>query len=220
MPPNEGWTDGPAGGSVRPMKSKLTETLWAPRPPEETRALYAEWAAAYDDDLTEAGYPTPGRLARALAAEMPDRAAPVLDFGCGTGLSGLALRAAGFGAIDGTDITPEMLERAAATGVYRKTWLGEPGTMGAVKPGDYAAIGAAGVVSLGAAPPETLAMLLDALAPGGLLAFSYNDSTLAADGYIAAHRAAPTPAEEISAASGPHVVSNSMGDNAFVLPLS
>ena len=37
---------------------------------------------------------------------------------------------------------------------------------------------------MGAAPPETLFLVLEALAPGGLLAFSYNDATLPVAGYM------------------------------------
>ena len=74
--------------------------LWQPRSPEETKALYTDWAKTYDSDVTGAGYATPGRVARALA-EVADLTAPLLDFGCGTGLSGVALAAEGFTAIDG-----------------------------------------------------------------------------------------------------------------------
>jgi hypothetical protein len=80
--------------------------LWTERSPDETRALYTDWAATYDADVTGAGYATPKRLAEALAAHVPDPTAPLLDFGCGTGLSGRALHAAGFTTLDGTDITP------------------------------------------------------------------------------------------------------------------
>jgi hypothetical protein len=51
--------------------------LWTDRSPEETRALYSDWAATYDADVTQAGYVTPTRLAEALAEHVPDRAAPV-----------------------------------------------------------------------------------------------------------------------------------------------
>jgi len=65
--------------------------LWAPRPVEETLDIYANWAASYDDDLAEAGYETPHRIAAALAKfTTPD--ARILDFGCGTGLSGRLCR--------------------------------------------------------------------------------------------------------------------------------
>ncbi len=155
----------------------LNTQLWKPRSVEETMALYRGWAATYDADVLGSGYVTPTRAAAALAPMM-DLAAPILDFGCGTGLSGLALQAAGFPTIDGTDITPEMLDGARTKGIYRRLWLCVPGFLD-LEPGAYAAILAAGVVSLGAAPPETLDLLLGVLNPGGYLAFSYNDPTLA-----------------------------------------
>jgi predicted TPR repeat methyltransferase len=44
----------------------------------------------------------------------------MLDAGCGTGLTGAALRAAGFtGPIDGLDLSPASLEEAEKRGVYR-----------------------------------------------------------------------------------------------------
>ena len=199
------------------MKKPLDPALWTPRSPEDTRALYADWATGYDADLDKAGYRTPGRVAKALADHLPDRAAPILDFGCGTGLSGRALRAAGFTTIDGTDITPEMLNLAWESGMYRRVWTGTPGSVGDVEPGNYAAITAVGVVSLGAAPPDTLALLTGALAPGGLLAFSFNDATLSDDAYLDAYDAALDGAEEVFADYGPHLTGKDMGSKVFVL---
>lgn len=192
----------------------LDTQLWKPRSVEETRALYSGWAKAYDADVTGAGYQTPARLAAALAAASDDLTAPILDFGCGTGLSGKALAAAGFTTIDGTDITPEMVEKARALGLYRELTVSEPGT---APPSGYAAITATGVVSLGAAPPETLDTLLGALAPGGLLAFSYNDATLADPRYMQALEAASTSADLVSEAYGPHLAAKDMGSTVYVL---
>jgi len=42
-----------------------------------------------------------------------------MDLACGTGISGLALKAAGFTCIDGYDFVQAMLDRAAAKGIYR-----------------------------------------------------------------------------------------------------
>ncbi|TFL18283.1 class I SAM-dependent DNA methyltransferase [Jannaschia formosa] len=162
--------------------SGFSRDLWSPRPAEENRALYADWAEGYDADLVEAGYATPDRVARALADHLPDRAAPVMDFGCGTGLSGEALARAGFTTIDGTDITTEMLAKARGKGVYRDLTVGTPGEAGDLTA--HAAVVATGVISLGAAPAATLPMLLDAMAPGALLVFSFNDSTLADRDYL------------------------------------
>ena len=164
--------------------------LWTPRSVDDTKALYADWADSYDADITAMAYATPDRIAQGLLTLNPDLSHPVLDFGCGTGLSGAALYRHGFRQIDGTDITPEMLSHAEAKTtpdgpLYRQLWQGQPEQI-AVKPGDYGIIVATGVVSLGAAPPEMLCVLLTALAPGALLAFSYNDPTLADDRYMAA----------------------------------
>jgi predicted TPR repeat methyltransferase len=188
--------------------------LWTRRSPEETRDLYTEWAETYDADVTGAGYATPSRLAAALAAASPDLTAPVLDFGCGTGLSGKALKAAGFTTLDGTDITPEMLEKAKALGIYRTLWSSAPGD---APPPGYATIAAIGVVSLGAAPAGTLSVLLDALVSGGLLGVSYNDATLADPDYMAALDAAQSRAELIHDAYGPHLPAKDMGSRVYVL---
>jgi predicted TPR repeat methyltransferase len=148
---------------------------------EAIRAFYDDWSVSYDDEIAANGYATPARIAAALAEHMTDRELPILDFGCGTGLSGLALRAAGFTAIDGCDLSPAMLAKARDRGIYRNLWLAD-GTL----PGRYAAIAAAGVVSRGAAPPDALDLLAGALTPGGLLAFSFNDHTVGDPGYEAA----------------------------------
>lgn len=191
--------------------------LWTPRSVEDTRALYADWAETYEADVTRMAYATPTRIAAALAAHLPDRDAPILDFGCGTGLSGAALAEAGYTTIDGTDISPEMLEQARGKGAYRKLWLGTPGEVGA-NPGVYAAITATGVVSLGAAPPDMLHILLDALAPGGLLAFSYNDPTLADPAYVAALDAALEGAATLLFREhGPHLSEKVTGSDVIVL---
>jgi predicted TPR repeat methyltransferase len=194
--------------------STLDTRLWKPRSVEDTRALYSDWAKDYDADVTGAGYQTPARLAAALATASDDLTAPVLDFGCGTGLSGKALAATGFTTIDGTDITPEMVAVASTLGLYRSLTVSEPGT--APGPG-YAAITATGVVSLGAAPPETLDLLLDALAPGGLLALSYNDATLADARYMEALAAAAGKADLLSEDYGPHLTAKDMGSTVYVL---
>lgn len=196
-----------------PMKPQL----WTPRPVEETVQVYRDWAETYDDDVGGRGYETPGRLASLLQASLAP-AAPILDFGCGTGVSGAALKAAGFATIDGTDITDAMVEKARAKDIYRRLWVGEPGAVPA-RPGDYDAIVAAGVISLGAAPPETLDQLIEATAPGAFIALSFNDPTLAdgsydahLEGCIAAGRVAT-----VARAHGPHLRDMKMGSDVILL---
>ena len=89
--------------------------------PAHVRAIYDEWASGYDRDLAEWGYEAPAVAASHLRALMGSRApsACVLDAGCGTGLTGRALQAAGFGIIDGVDLSEDSLAVAARSGVYK-----------------------------------------------------------------------------------------------------
>ena len=52
------------------------------------------------------------------------------DLGCGTGRTGAWLKAHGVQEIDGVDLTPEMLERARARGVYRSLAVADVGASG------------------------------------------------------------------------------------------
>ncbi len=195
----------------------LDTPLWAPRPVEETLAVYADWAATYDDDVTGAGYATPGRIAAAVADHVALDAA-VLDFGCGTGLSGMALKDRGFVHVDGTDISPQMLDVARQRGVYDRVWASMPGALD-INAGDYAAIVATGVISLGAAPPQTLDLVLSKLAPGGILALSFNDPTVAEGSYDAAldMAVAAGTCAVVSRENGPHLPGKNMGSDVMVL---
>ncbi|MBL6955058.1 MAG: class I SAM-dependent methyltransferase [Alphaproteobacteria bacterium] len=85
----------------------------------EVAKTYDDWAASYDVTLADWDYRAPKQAADLLAARMPPASA-VLDAGCGTGLVGAALRAAGFtGPIDGLDISPSSLQEAEKSGIYR-----------------------------------------------------------------------------------------------------
>ncbi|MEX0319704.1 MULTISPECIES: class I SAM-dependent methyltransferase [unclassified Ruegeria] len=165
------------------MSEKFLKDTYSLDSPEETKAHYEKWAASYDDEVGEHGYATPGRVAEALWSKLPEPQTPILDYGCGTGLSGLALRRAGFEVIDGVDPTPQMLEGARAKGVYRNLSSFEITDPDPLEQGAYKAITAIGVIGVGAAPPQTFDLLMKALPKGGLLAFSFNDHALADPSY-------------------------------------
>lgn len=148
----------------------------------ETRALYNDWSASYDAEVGANGYATPGRVARALVGVVSDPDTPILDYGCGTGVSGMALRAAGLGVVDGMDPSPEMLKGAAEKNAYRSLTLLDLDAPPPVAKGDYsviAAIGVIGVIGTGAAPAPLFDVLLDLLPSGGYFALSLNDHALA-----------------------------------------
>ena len=201
-----------------PPKAVLKPQLWVERSIEETQAVYSQWAETYEAEVTARGYHTPARIAETLAAHLTDDGRPILDFGCGTGLSGLALRAAGLAPLHGTDINPAMLAEAAPKAVYAERFLSEPGKLECA-PGTYRAIVAAGVISLGAAPPETMDVVVDALAPGDLLILSFNDPTLADGRYEARLQSHITAGRmaEISRTHGPHL--NDVGMKSDVILL-
>ncbi|MEO0391138.1 MAG: class I SAM-dependent methyltransferase [Pseudomonadota bacterium] len=200
----------------------LNPKLWTPRTVAETQEVYAGWADSYEADVTAMNYATPARVAEAIRPHVSPPE-PILDFGCGTGLSGLALAQQGYHTIDGTDISEQMLAHAydkqhGGQDVYRNLWLGTPGSVQAT-PGDYAAIIATGVISLGAAPPDMLRILLDALGPEGILAFSFNDPTLADAAYTdaLAEVIADGTARQLFRQHGPHLSDKVTGSDVIVL---
>lgn len=146
---------------------------------EQARGLYKNWAETYNAEVAKHGYATPGRCARAVASFAPDLTVPVLDVGCGTGLSGMALKDVGFSTIDGCDISPEMLAKAGEVNdLYRKSWQTDLENPFPFEPGTYAIITAMGVITPSHAPPETIDAILSVLPKDGLLAFSLNDHAL------------------------------------------
>ncbi|WP_170463748.1 class I SAM-dependent DNA methyltransferase [Ruegeria arenilitoris] len=161
------------------MSEKYLKDAYGLETPEATRAHYQKWASSYDAEVGSQGYATPARVAEALWSKMPEPQTPVLDYGCGTGLSGKALHDAGFRVIDGIDPTPKMLEGAEAKGVYRSLTTFEITDPNPLQQDAYRAITAIGVIGTGAAPPETFDLLMKALPKGGFVAFSFNDHTLA-----------------------------------------
>lgn len=168
------------------MTKEFLKGAYGERTGAQSREFYDEWAASYDEELASNGYVTPRRLATALARFVTDRSSPILDLGCGTGLSGAALRAVGFSTIDGWDPSSEMLRRAERRNVYRVLRQIEPTARLMARKGAFAAVNAAGVLGPGVAPPEALDQVFDFLAPGGFISFSLNDYAIE-DGSHKAH---------------------------------
>lgn len=89
-----------------------------PRESDKVAQYYDDWATEYNESLADWNYDAPEQVASLLRAELtPDSV--ILDAGCGTGLSGKALRSAGFTAIDGIDVSSASLEVATLSDAYR-----------------------------------------------------------------------------------------------------
>ena len=142
--------------------------------PGRVKEFYAQWAKNYDSDVGDACYSGPAIAAKLLSQHVADRAARLLDAGCGTGQVGRELQALGYSVIDGFDLSPEMADLATSTGVYRRV-VGDIDMMRALEdfPGsDYDALLSIGVFTLGHVPPEALAVLAQLLRAGGVLLVS------------------------------------------------
>ncbi|MGR3712950.1 MAG: class I SAM-dependent DNA methyltransferase [Shimia sp.] len=147
--------------------------------------FYDDWADTYEAEVGENGYVTPARCARALATHLSDKTAPILDFGCGTGLSGVALHAEGFATLDGMDLSVEMLAKARAKNIYRRLTQISSDAPLPFDTGAFAAVAAIGVIGPGAAPLDLFDTLLAKLARGGLMVLSFNDHALEDPAYAA-----------------------------------
>lgn len=169
------------------------------------RDYYDAWADSYEAEVARNAYATPGRCAAALAATGLAKDAPILDFACGTGLSGVALSDAGFTLIDGIDISDGMLAKARDKKLYRSLTRVPADAPPPVAQGAYRAITAIGAIGPGAAPASVVAPLVAALPTGGFFVMSLNDMALDHPEFMATLKAQTDNMVEVSSDRGPHL---------------
>jgi predicted TPR repeat methyltransferase len=162
-------SDGTASGHFQTAYSLETN--------EQTRQHYRSWAATYDQEVAgDNGYAQPRRVAETVSRLAPSHSCRILDAGCGSGLSGLALKEAGFSAIDGCDFSPEMLEKSLEKGCYDTLFeanlnVGMPNIADAA----YQIVTCVGVFSFGHVFPDACDELVRILQPGGHLVIALNE---------------------------------------------
>ncbi|MFI5533594.1 class I SAM-dependent DNA methyltransferase [Kitasatospora sp. NPDC051853] len=96
-------------------------------PTVDVRTGYGQWVTSYEDtveDLMDLA------VLEGLSAPRWSEVEQAADLGCGTGRTGAWLRARGVGAVDGVDLTPEMLARAEARGAHRALLEGDLASTG------------------------------------------------------------------------------------------
>ena len=137
---------------------------------------YDAWASTYDREIMEENcYAQPSRVSSVLINLGVSLDSRVFDAGCGSGLSGLALRDAGFVHIDGGDFCSEMLSLADEKGCYAslsRIDLNEPLT---ISSSTYDIVTAVGVFSFGHISADACDELLRILRPGGHLVIALNE---------------------------------------------
>ena len=114
---------------------------------------------------------------------MPKGAGPILDAGCGTGLSGAYLRALGYKRIEGLDFSKEMLAIATARGSYQTLKLAMLGDELPWSDNHFAAFLSTGVFTEGHAPASGLDELVRITKPGGHAVFTVRDTVLESGSY-------------------------------------
>ncbi|EGV31716.1 Methyltransferase type 11 [Thiorhodococcus drewsii AZ1] len=85
---------------------------------DELEKYYDSWSATYEKDLTSMGYNAPQIAAKAIEKHGIDPSLPILDAGCGVGLTGHHLGELGFKSVIGVDYSSKSLERSEERGCY------------------------------------------------------------------------------------------------------
>ena len=101
----------------------------------------------------------------------------------------------------------------------KKIWTGQHGKMTGVILEQYDVIVAAGVVSLGEVPPETLSLIIDHLAATRLIALSLSDHTLSDGDYnhVVGNEIALGRISLVAREYEPHIQKQKMGSNVIML---
>ncbi len=138
----------------------------------ELSRRYDAWAATYDHQLTDdLGYIGP-RIAVDMLRERLPTEARILDAGCGTGLAGEALHAAGYRDIVGVDFSPGMLAEARSKAVYSALLEQDLLAPVAFESDRFDAVVSVGVFTFGHVTAEAFDELIRVTRPGGLILFS------------------------------------------------
>lgn len=135
-------------------------------------SLYDQWAQEYDQQIWGSGNPYIAITAGFVGRLIPDYDARILDAGCGTGNMAQIMHQMGYRHIDGLDPSAGMLAVARSKKIYQQlhqlyldSHIDLPGE-------GYDAVIAAGVLTHGHAPPESLDGILNLVRNQGLILFS------------------------------------------------
>jgi SAM-dependent methyltransferase len=189
---------GCAGADMSDERPVTLADAYALVTPQDSRQLYARWAATYESDFVELNqYVIPDRVAEIFAdaaGHVEGRIdGPVLDVGCGTGLVAVALvrdaAGAGVWVIDGVDISPEMLAVSAAKTrpdgrpLYRRLLEADLTAAVDIADGTYAGALSAGTFTHGHLGPAALSTVIRLGRPGAVFAIGINGEHYAALGF-------------------------------------
>ena len=133
---------------------------------------YDEWARDYDRQLWATGNPYLAIATGMVGRHLPSNDAVILDAGCGTGNMAQVLHQMGYENLEGLDPSEGMLAMARRKDVYRALHKLTLGARIDLPDESYDAVVAAGVLTHGHAPPESLDGIVRLVKPGGMIIFS------------------------------------------------
>ncbi|MEP9374646.1 class I SAM-dependent methyltransferase [Mesorhizobium sp. KR1-2] len=165
--------------------SEGLEQVYAARNEAELTQAYAAWSSDYDRETAASGYCLPFMITAWVARHVRPAAGPVLDAGCGTGLSGAYLQALGYCDIEGLDFSQDMLAIARARGAYGALTEAALGGPLPWRDGHFAAFFSTGVFTEGHAPASSLDELARITRAGGHAIFTVRDVVLDMGGFRA-----------------------------------
>lgn len=170
-------------------KISLAEA-YALETPDDSIQLYKDWADSYDEDFIAAtGYVAFDNAAKLFLQQLDRPNGPVLDVGCGTGAVGRVLRDGGVTALDGIDISQEMLDQAAkklaknGSAVYSKLIQADLTETIAIDSDSYAGIVSAGTFTHGHLGPECLDELWRVAKTGAVCSIGVNAAHFDSQGF-------------------------------------
>lgn len=182
-----------------PSVDELLAAAYALDGPEANRVLYRRWAATYDTGfIVDSGYRYHEHVAAVFAARCLGHLRPgdvVADIGCGTGLGGQALRRHGDAtdividiAVDGIDISPDMLGQAATKvhgdgPVYRRLIEADLTAVLPIADDTYGGAVSIGTFTHGHVGPGALQELIRIIRPGGRAAIGVNAAHFGTEGF-------------------------------------
>ncbi len=137
--------------------------------------LYDGWANDYDRQIWSSGNPYVAIAVGMAGKYIGDYDASILDAGCGTGNVAQLLHQMGFNNFDGLDPSEGMLAIARRKDIYRKLHKLFLASEIDLPDASYDAVLAAGVLTHGHAPPESLDGILKLTKPGGVIIFSLSE---------------------------------------------
>lgn len=151
---------------------------------EDVAIYYDDWAEQYNKDLKAWEYQAPVEAAKLLKKFMPE-SGKILDAGCGTGLTGSALKDMGYKDITGIDISEKSILFAQKTGVYSQLkQLDLQKQPSPFKQSEFDAVNCVGVLTYIKDPRSLFKEFCRIVRPSGYIVFSHREDLLKAFRYF------------------------------------